>query len=76
MCNLPIGTCVKRVLISLVFMSCATRKQSCENSLSSVAELKYIKENLSSLSTDVAEVLRNQKQMQHLIGTTQNLQKN
>ena len=45
-------------------MSCATRKQSGENSLTSVEELKDIKENLGSLLIDVAEVLRNQKQMQ------------
>ena len=55
-------------------MSRATRKQSGENSLTSVEELKDIKENLSSLSIDVAEVLRNQKQMQ-LIDAIQNLQK-
>ena len=34
----------------------ATRKQSCENSLSSVEELKDIKENLSDLSADVADI--------------------
>ena len=56
-------------------MSRTTTKQSGENSLTSAEELKDIKENLSSLSIDVAEVLRNQKQMQQLIGTIQNLQK-
>ena len=56
-------------------MSRATTKQSGENLLSSDEELKDIKENLSSLSIDVAEVLRNQKQMQQLIGTIQNLKK-
>ena len=56
-------------------MSRTTKKQSGVNSLTSAEELKYIKENLSSLSIDVAEVLINQKQMQQLIGTIQNLQK-
>ena len=56
-------------------MSRTTTKQSGENSLTSAEELKDIKENLSCLSIDVAEVLRNQKQMQQLIGTIQNLQK-
>ena len=56
-----------------VIVSHATQKQSCENSRLSVKELKDIKESIRSLSADVAEVLRNQKQMQHLIGTIQNL---
>ena len=56
-------------------MSRTTTKQSGENSLISAEELKDIKENLSSLSIEDAEVLRNQKQMQQLIGTIQNLQK-
>ena len=59
----------------LFVMSRTTKRQFGENSLTSAEELKYIKENLSSLSMDVAEVLRNQKQMQQLIGTIQNLQK-
>ena len=62
--------------IHFFFMSRATRKQSGENSLTSVEELKDIKENLSSLFIDVADVLRNQKQMQQLIDRIQNLQKN
>ena len=53
-------------------MNSATRKQSGDNSFTSVEELKDTKENLSSLSIDVAEVLRNQKQIQQLIGTIQN----
>ena len=65
-----------KVYKSILFvMSRATTKQSGENSLTSAEELKDIKENLSSLSIDVAEVLRNQKQMQQLIGTIHNLQK-
>ena len=56
-------------------MSRATIKQSDDNSLTSDEELKDIKENLSSLLIDAAEVLRNQKQVQKLIGTIQNLQK-
>ena len=39
-------------------MSRAAKKQSGENSLTSAEELKDIKENLSSLSLDVAEVLK------------------
>ena len=56
-------------------MSRTAKKQSGENSLISADELKDIKENLSSLSLDVAEVLKNQKQMQQLFGTIQILQK-
>ena len=56
-------------------MSRTAKKQPGENSLTSAEELKDIKENLSSLSLDVAEVLKNQKQMQQLFGTIQNLQK-
>ena len=56
-------------------MSCTAKKQSGENSLTSAEELKDIKENLSSLSLDVAEVLKSQKQMQQLFGTIQNFQK-
>ena len=56
-------------------MSRTAKKQSGENTLTSAEELKDIKETLSSLSLDVAEVLKNQKQMQQLFGTIQNLQK-
>ena len=56
-------------------MSRTAKKQSGENSLTSAEELKDIKDNLSSLSLDVAEVLKNHNQMQQLFGTIQNLQK-
>ena len=56
-------------------MSRATKKQSSENLLTSAVELKDIKENLSNLLIDDPDVLRNQKQIQQLIGTIQNLQK-
>ena len=59
----------------LFVMSRTTTKKSGENSLTSAEELKDIKENLGSLSMDVAEVLRNLKQMLQLIGTEHNLQK-
>ena len=66
----------QKVYKSILFvMSRTTTKQSGGNSLTSAEELRDIKENLSSLSIGVAEVLRNQKQMQQFIGTIQNLQK-
>ena len=57
-------------------MSRTAKKQSGENSLTSAEDLKDIKENLSSLSLHVAEVLKNQKQMQQLFGTIQIFKKN
>ena len=47
------------------------KKQSYENSLTSVEVLRENKKNLCSLSMHVAEVLKNQKQIQVLIGTIQ-----